>query len=62
LEGISSQARVRRGLGSDQPYWTSSTTAFDPTQAWTVFSCDFGAYALGKTVSGHSLAVRDRVL
>jgi hypothetical protein len=41
-----------------QYYWTSSTYAMDSTQAWTVYSCDFGAYDLPKSHTGHTLAVR----
>ena len=39
-------------------YWTSSTDAADPTQAWSVFSCDFGVYPWVKTDVSYSLAVR----
>jgi hypothetical protein len=41
-----------------QYYWTSSTYASDPTQAWTVYSCDFGAYDTPKSATGYTLAVR----
>jgi hypothetical protein len=30
-------------------YWTSTTDAADPAQAWTIFSCDFGVYNKLKT-------------
>jgi len=30
----------------------------DSTQAWTIYSCDFGAYDLSKTNTGYTLAVR----
>jgi hypothetical protein len=39
-------------------YWTSSTDAADPSQAWTVYSCDFGVYNIPKTDSRYTLAVR----
>jgi len=39
-------------------YWTSTTDAADTTQAWTVYSCDFGVYPLAKTNTGYALAVR----
>ena len=39
-------------------YWTSSTDAADPSQAWTVYSCDFGVYNIPKTDLRYSLAVR----
>jgi hypothetical protein len=41
-----------------QYYWTSTTDAFDPTEAWTVYSCDFGVYDTSKGISGYTLAVR----
>jgi hypothetical protein len=34
------------------------TDAADPTQAWTVYSCDFGVYIIPKTDLRYSLAVR----
>lgn len=43
---------------ASQYYWTSTTDAADVTQAWTVYSCDFGAYNIAKTAAGYSLAVR----
>jgi hypothetical protein len=39
-------------------YWTSTTSAADTTQAWTVYSCDFGVYNIAKTDIRYSLAVR----
>jgi hypothetical protein len=39
-------------------YWTSSTDAADPGEAWTVFSCDYGVYDTPKTSVGYTLAVR----
>jgi hypothetical protein len=39
-------------------YWTSTTDAADPTQAWTVYSCDFGVYNIPKTDVRYALAVR----
>jgi len=39
-------------------YWTSTTNATDPTEAWTVFSNDFGVYNISKTNTGYTLAVR----
>jgi len=41
-------------------YWTSTTDAADTTEAWTVFSCDFGVYDVSKSTPGYTLAVRDR--
>ncbi|MBJ6726553.1 Lcl domain-containing protein [Geomesophilobacter sediminis] len=39
-------------------YWTSTTSAADTTRAWTVYSCDFGAYDQPKSGTGYALAVR----
>ncbi len=39
-------------------YWTSTTYAADTTQAWTIYSCDFGVYNIPKTDIRYSLAVR----
>ena len=56
--GVSSQlASFTRFVGF-QYYWTSTTDAADPTQAWTVFSCDFGVYDIPKANVGYTLAVR----
>jgi hypothetical protein len=39
-------------------YWTSTTLAGAPAQAWTVYSCDFGVYNIGKSEPRYALAVR----
>ena len=39
-------------------YWTSTSYAPDTTQAWTVYSCDFGVYQLAKSETHYALAVR----
>ena len=39
-------------------YWTSTTDAAKVSEAWTVFSCDFGVYDFAKANAGYSLAVR----
>lgn len=40
-------------------YWTSTSYAADPVQAWAIFSCDFGVYNLPKTDAVQlALAVR----
>ena len=46
------------GFAVSQFYWTSTTDAADTTQAWTVYSCDFGVYSQPKTHTGYTLAVR----
>jgi hypothetical protein len=43
-----------------QYYWTSTTDAANPAEAWTVFSCDYGVYDVLKTDVSYTLAVRDR--
>ena len=43
---------------SEQFYWTSTTDAADPSEAWTVYSCDFGVYDKPKANTGYTLAVR----
>jgi len=52
------QAPVFTGFAPYQYYWTSTTDASDTTQAWSVFSCDFGVYNTPKTNIGYTLAVR----
>jgi len=39
-------------------YWTSTTSAADTTQAWTIYSCDFGVYNIPKSDTRYALAVR----
>jgi hypothetical protein len=40
-------------------YWTSSSVAANPTQAWSVYACDFGVYNIAKADSQlYALAVR----
>lgn len=39
-------------------YWTSTTDAADTSQAWTLYSCDFGVYNIMKSDVHYSLAVR----
>lgn len=39
-------------------YWTSTTNTANPTQAWTLYSCDFGVYNIDKTALRYALAVR----
>lgn len=39
-------------------YWTSTTDAADTTQAWALYSCDFGVYNMAKTATRYTLAVR----
>jgi hypothetical protein len=39
-------------------YWTSTTDAADTSEAWTVYSCDFGVYDIPKSNTGYTVAVR----
>ena len=52
------QAPIFTNYIENQYYWTSTTDAADPTAAWTVYSCDFGAYDIPKSSAGYTLAVR----
>ena len=58
--GLVYEPRVFTGFQSLQFYWTSTTYAADPTQAWTVYSCDFGVYEQSKANANYTLAVRTR--
>lgn len=39
-------------------YWTSTTSAADGSEAWAVYSCDFGVYNVAKSELRYALAVR----
>lgn len=41
-----------------QYYWISTTDAANTSEAWTVYSCDFGVYDTPKSNVGYTLAVR----
>jgi hypothetical protein len=56
--GVASQPAIFTGFITLQNYWTSTTDAADVSQAWTVFSCDFGVYSIAKSNVGYTLAVR----
>jgi hypothetical protein len=56
--GVSSQVAIFTNFIQSQYYWTSTTNSADTTAAWTVFSCDFGAYNIAKNSIGYTLAVR----
>ena len=55
---IPSMSAVFTNFVTLQYYWTSTTDASDTTEAWTVFSCDFGVYDTPKANTGYTLAVR----
>jgi hypothetical protein len=57
-DGSVFQAPIFTNYISSEYYWTSTTDAADPTEAWTVYSCDFGVYDIPKTSIGYTLAVR----
>jgi hypothetical protein len=52
------QAAVFTSFVSTQYYWTSTTDAADTSEAWAVFSCDYGVYGTPKSDTGYTLAVR----
>jgi len=52
------QSPIFANFISLQYYWTSTTNAADTSEAWTVYSCDFGVYDVPKTNTGYTLAVR----
>jgi hypothetical protein len=56
--GLNSVSAVFSDFVALQYYWTSTTQAGSPTNAWTVFSCDWGVYATTKIQTGYTLAVR----
>ena len=57
-DGSTFQAPIFSNYIEAQYYWTSTTDATDITEAWTVYSCDFGVYDVTKTAVGYTLAVR----
>lgn len=57
-DGSVYQAPIFSNFIETQYYWTSTTNAADTTEAWTVYSCDFGVYDIPKSSVGYTLAVR----
>lgn len=57
-DGSVYQAAILSSFLSSQYYWTSTTDAANPAEAWTVYSCDFGVYDIPKSDVGYTLAVR----
>lgn len=57
-DGSTFQPPIFSNYVEAQYYWTSTTDAADSTEAWTVYSCDFGVYDISKTSVGYTLAVR----
>ncbi len=58
LSGEPYQAPIFANFVGNEYYWTSTTDAADTSEAWAVFSCDYGVYDLAKTGAGTTLAVR----
>ncbi len=52
------QAAILSNFVVSQYYWTSTTNASNLSNAWTVYSCDFGVYDTPKSDVGYTLAVR----
>jgi hypothetical protein len=52
------QAAIFLNFMGYQYYWTSTTDAANTSEAWTVFSCDYGVYDVPKSNAGYTLAVR----
>ena len=57
--GLTTQGAIFNNFISLQFYWTSTTNAANPAEAWTVFSCDFGVYGIAKANTSYTLAVRN---
>jgi len=57
-DGSVFQAPIFKSYVESQYYWTSTTNAADVTEAWTIYSCDFGVYNISKSEIGYTLAVR----
>jgi len=57
--GVPNQNAIFSDMVGFQYYWTSTTDAASVSEAWTVFTCDYGVYDIDKTQVGYTLAVRD---
>ena len=58
LDGSIFQSPIFNNFIANLYYWTSSTNASNTSEAWSVFSCDFGVYDIPKSNTGYTLAVR----
>jgi hypothetical protein len=56
--GALDQAAIFDTFTELEYFWTSTTVSSDSTQAWALYSCDYGVYNISKTDSGYTLAVR----
>jgi hypothetical protein len=52
------QPAIFNNFVSSSYYWTSTTSVGTITDAWTVYSCDWGVYGTPKASTGYALAVR----
>ncbi|HEV2401190.1 MAG TPA: DUF1566 domain-containing protein [Candidatus Sulfotelmatobacter sp.] len=59
-DGSTFQAPIFTNYVETEYYWTSTTDAVNPTQAWTVYSCDFGVYEISKSAVGFAVGVRSK--
>jgi hypothetical protein len=57
-DGTLFRAPIFANFVEGQYYWTSTTDAANTSEAWTVFSCDYGIYDTPKSNAGYTLAVR----
>lgn len=57
-DGTLFRAPIFTNFVEGQYYWTSTTDAANTSEAWTVFSCDYGIYDTPKSNAGYTLAVR----
>ncbi len=58
MDGTVFQSAIFNNMIPLQYYWTSTTDAANNSEAWTVYSCDFGVYDTPKSNTGYSMAVR----
>lgn len=52
------QPAIFTNFMATQYYWTSTTNAANTSEAWAVYSCDYGVYDESKANAGYALAVR----
>lgn len=57
-DGTLYRAPIFTNFVVSQYYWTSTTDAANTSEAWTVYSCDYGIYDTSKSNTGYTLAVR----
>jgi hypothetical protein len=58
LNGSTYELPIFTNFVVSEYYWTSTTDAANVSEAWTVYSCDFGVYDTLKSDVGYTLAVR----